>query len=111
MTSKRLRVETTDGGVLRHQRAVRPPAPRTMLRSCTFLSYPRNATTAKKPEAIDEESAPHFGRALSAQRKHLTSCRAELERIDAELNQEETLDGPQIELLLLPVLKQVPLRG
>ena len=41
----------------------------------------------------------------SIERKNLDPIRPELERIAVELIQKETLDRPQIELLLLPALK------
>jgi cell division protease FtsH len=75
-----------------------------------FVSDERNYSE-KTSEAIDEEVRRISDRLYLRAKTILTSRRAELERIAAELIQRETLDRPQIELLILPALKQVPLRG
>ncbi len=75
-----------------------------------FMSEERNYSE-KTSEAIDEEVRRISDRLYLRAKTILTSRRAELERIAAALIQKETLDRPQIELLLVPALKQVPLRG
>jgi len=75
-----------------------------------FLSEERNYSE-KTSESIDEEVRRISDRLYLRAKTILISRRAELERIAAELIRKETLDRPQIELLLLPALKQVPLRG
>ena len=65
----------------------------------------------KTSEAIDEEVRRISDRLYLRAKTILTSRRAELERIAAELIQKETLDRPQIELLLSPALKQALSRG
>ena len=70
-----------------------------------FMSDERNYSE-KTSEAIDEEVRRISDRLYLRAKTILTSRRAELERIAAELIQKETLDRPQIELLLVPSLKQ-----
>ena len=75
-----------------------------------FMSDERNYSE-KTSEAIDEEVRCISDRLYLRAKTILTSRRAELERIAAELIQKETLDRPQIELLLLPALKRAVLGG
>src|SRR5437762_13882014 len=70
-----------------------------------FMSDERNYSE-KTSEAIDEEVRRISDRLYLRAKTILTSRRAELERIAAELIQKETLDRPQIELLLVPPLKE-----
>ena len=72
-----------------------------------FMSEERNYSE-KTLEAIDEEVRRISDKLYLRAKTILASRRADLERIAAELIQKETLDRPQIELLLLPVLKQMP---
>ena len=72
-----------------------------------FVSEERNYSE-KTSEAIDDEVRRISDRLYLRAKTILTSRRAELERIARELIQKETLDRPQIELLLLPELKQKP---
>ena len=78
-----------------------------------FLRFPlmseeRNYSE-KTSEAIDEEVRRISDRLYLRAKTILTSRRAELERIASELIEKETLDRPQIELLLLSGVKQVSL--
>jgi cell division protease FtsH len=73
----------------------------------SFVSEERNYSE-KTSEAIDEEVRRISDRLYLRAKTILTSRRAELERIAAELIQKETLDRSQIERLLIPVLKEVP---
>ena len=66
-----------------------------------FMTEERNYSE-KTSEAIDEEVRRISDRLYLRAKTILTSRRAELERIAAELIQKETLDRPQIELLLVP---------
>ena len=78
--------------------------------SLPFMSQEHNYSE-KTSEAIDEEVRRISDRLYLRAKTILTSRRAELERIAAELIQKETLDRPQIELLLSPALKKVLSRG
>ena len=69
-----------------------------------FVSAERNYGE-KTSEAIDEEVRRISDRLYLRAKTILTSRREELERIATELIQRETLDRPQIELLLVPALK------
>jgi cell division protease FtsH len=75
-----------------------------------FMSEERNYSE-KTSEAIDEEVRRISDRLYLRAKTILTSRRAELEAIAAELILKETLDRPQIDLFLLPALRPVPLRG
>jgi cell division protease FtsH len=75
-----------------------------------FVSEEHNYSE-KTSEAIDEEVRRISDRLYLRSKTILTSRRAELKRIAEELIQKETLDRPQIELLLVPALKQAPLVG
>jgi cell division protease FtsH len=75
-----------------------------------FMSDERNYSE-KTSEAIDDEVRRISDRLYLRAKTILISRRAELERIAAELIQRETLDRAQIELLVLPALKQALLSG
>jgi cell division protease FtsH len=75
-----------------------------------FLSEERNYSE-KTSKTIDEEVRRISDRLYLRAKTILTSRRAELERIASGLIQKETLDRQQIELLLLPALKQIPVRS
>ena len=72
-----------------------------------FVSEERNYSE-KTSEAIDDEARRISDRLYLRAKTILTSRRTELERIAHELIQKETLDRPQIELLLQDELKQKP---
>jgi len=77
-----------------------------------FLRFPFGSEernySEKTSEAIDDEVRRISDRLYLRAKTILTSRRVELERIAHELIQKETLDRSQIELLLLPHLKQKP---
>ena len=75
-----------------------------------FTSEERNYSE-KTLEAIDEEVRRISDRLYLRAKTILTSRRADLERIAVELIQKETLDRPQIEVMILPALPKVAIRG
>jgi len=80
--------------------------------SAQFLRFPfmteeRNYSE-QTAQAIDDEVRRISDRLYLRAKTILTSRRTELERIAHELILKETLDRSQIELLLLPELKQKP---
>jgi len=77
-----------------------------------FLRFPFGSEernySEKTSEAIDDEVRRISDRLYLRAKTILTSRRIELEQIARELIQKETLDRAQIELMLLPELKQKP---
>jgi cell division protease FtsH len=77
-----------------------------------FLRFPFGSEernySEKTSEAIDDEVRRISDRLYLRAKTILTSRRIELERIAHELIEKETLDRHQIEMMLLPELKQKP---